>query len=310
SRTSSRACHRAASLLSRILPALVAVCLSPASLSAQCVTVPANLAAWWSGNGSALELAAGNHGTVGGRVSVHNTRGGQGVVFVDNPNSYVLLPASDRWMPTNNQVTLECWIKPDFSVSGDKLDTILAKRDGCGTFSYQFGVYKGHLGKTGPLFFGSSAGGADSTNNVPNDGQFHHVAVTFDGNKASENIRFYIDGQPAGAFNSQQQLPITTDAPVMGRHASCGYYSSAVMDEISLYHRELSGAEILGIYNAGASGKCAPPLAGAAVPYFTDFENGAGPGWAPTQTEGSDPDRFTRFLGRFGNSSAFLTLTG
>ena len=230
-----------------------------------CAPRPNGLAAWWPAevDGTAIELAAGNHGTLGSSVSFTSGQVGQAFLFVDNVNSFVTLPPSASWMPTNNQLTLECWIKPDFTVAGDKLDTIISKRDGCGGFSYHFGLYKGHQGKVGPLYFGSSAGVADSTSNVPNDGQFHHVAVTFDGNKPSANIQFYIDGEPAGVFDSPQQLPATAEAPVLGRHASCGYYSSAVMDEISLYHRELAASEIQAIFNAEAAGKCSRLTEGA-----------------------------------------------
>ena len=111
-----------------------------------CAPLPNGLAAWWpaEADGTAIELAAGNHGTLGSTVTFTNGRVGQAFQFVDDVNSFVTLPPSAIWMPTNNQLTLECWIKPDFSVLGDKLDTIISKRDGCGGFSYHFGVYKGH----------------------------------------------------------------------------------------------------------------------------------------------------------------------
>ncbi|HEY9174094.1 MAG TPA: LamG domain-containing protein, partial [Verrucomicrobiae bacterium] len=148
----------------------------------------------------------------------------------------------------------------DFTVTGDKADTILSKRDGCGTFSYHFGVMKGHRGMTGPLYFGMSGGvlgdSPVTSTPVPNDGQFHHVAVTFDGNAASDNVRFYIDGQFAGSANGQQTIPATATSPVMGKHAECGYYSSADMDEIAFFQRALSAQEIAALYTAGSEGIC------------------------------------------------------
>jgi hypothetical protein len=49
--------------------------------------------------------------------------------FSNEPNSYVALPNAPVFQPTNNQLAIEAWIKPDFSVLNVD-DTILKKRDG------------------------------------------------------------------------------------------------------------------------------------------------------------------------------------
>ncbi|HEY9172666.1 MAG TPA: LamG domain-containing protein, partial [Verrucomicrobiae bacterium] len=123
-----------------------------------CVAPPADLVAWLPGEGNADDFASGLNGTTGGNVAFVEGRVGRAFRFVDSPNSYVTLPNSPTWLPANNQLTIAAWVKPDFTVTGDKADTILSKRDGCGTFSYHFGVMKGHRGMTGPLYFGMSGG--------------------------------------------------------------------------------------------------------------------------------------------------------
>jgi hypothetical protein len=98
---------------------------------------------------------------------------------------------------------------------------------------------------------------------VPDDGQFHHVTATFDGNAPSGNMRLYLDGNPVGTADYAADLIPVASAPVIGRHADCGYFSSADMDEISFYGRALTPSEIQSIYTAGSAGKCAsPPLLG------------------------------------------------
>ena len=236
-----------------------------------CVAPLGDLVAWWPGEGDANDLASGLHGTAAAGVSFTEGRVGRAFRFVDSPNSYVTLPNSPVWLPANNQLTIAAWIKPDFTITGDKADTILSKRDGCGTFSYHFGLLKGHRGRVGPLYYGMSGsaleGSPATSAAVPNDGQFHHVAVTFDGNATSNNVRFYIDGQSAGSANGQQTIPVTTAPPVMGKHAECGYYSSADMDETAFFQRALSAQEIAVLYTAGSEGICKanaplPPPAG------------------------------------------------
>ncbi|HPY29322.1 MAG TPA: CARDB domain-containing protein [Verrucomicrobiota bacterium] len=224
-----------------------------------CVAPPDDLVLWLPGEGDAKDSASGLNGALSAGVSFTEGRVGRAFRFVDSPDSYVTLPNSPLWLPANNQLSIAAWVKPDFTVTGDKTDTILSKRDGCGTFSYHFGVMKGHRGITGPIYFGlSSPSGQtpDSTGVVPDDGQFHHVAVTFNGNAASNNIRFYIDGQPAGVAHGPQIIPVTTAPPVIGKHAECGYYSSADMDEITFFQRALSAQEIAALYTAGSAGLC------------------------------------------------------
>lgn len=301
--------HRCAALG---LAVIAAAGLLPFRASAaQCIAPPAGLAALYTGNGNPLDPVGGLHGLIGGAVTFTNAVVGQGFVFRDDPASTVRLPYSPLWMPTGNQLSIECWIRPDFSVTGDKLDTILSKRDGCSTLSYQFGVYKGHqsAAKIGLLFFSVGSSGLDSTNRIPNDGLFHHVAAVYDGTLTNGTFRLYIDGQPAGTASDTVTIPFTSASPVIGQHGGCNYYSSAVMDEISFYSRPLTVGDIQAIYAAGSAGKCAPALAGASVPYFTDFESGASSAWSVRATDGSDPGRFTRFLGRMSANEALLTLT-
>jgi hypothetical protein len=233
--------------------------LGGSSVIAQsCTNPPAGLVGWWSGDGHFFDLAGTNHVTAGAGVSFVPGKVGQAFKFVDAVDSWVQLPNSPAFQPTNNELTIEAWVKPDFTVTGNKIDTILAKRDGCNNaFSYMFGVSKGHRGYTGNVWIGLFENVIFwSTNTVPDDGQFHHVAATFDGNKPNDNCRLYLDGQIAGGGDAPGAIPGTSTGPVMGKHAECGYYSSTAIDELGFYNRELSAAEIQAIYAAGSAGKC------------------------------------------------------
>jgi uncharacterized repeat protein (TIGR01451 family) len=227
-----------------------------------CLEPPANLAGWWPGEGWAGDLAGTNHGTLGSAVTFVAGKVGQAFRFTDAPNSFVAVPNSPVFQPANQQLTIEAWIKPDWTVTGDKLDTILAKGDGCANVnSYAFGVGKGHRGWLGNLWFSMSSAfpaGVASTGTVPNDGQFHHAAATFNGQNSAQNLHLFVDGQIVGVFDGPGSIPVSESGPVIGRYADCGYYSSAAMDEISFYGRELTPAEVLALYHSRVSGKCKP----------------------------------------------------
>lgn len=220
-----------------------------------CAPPVPGLVGWWTAQDTAIDLIGTNHGTLGAGVSYTAGRVGRAFQFMESADSFVQFPNGPAWHPTNNQFTIEAWIKSDLKNTGNKLDTILMKRDGCGYFAYAFGVGRGHLGYTGEVYVGAGNASFWSTNRVPNDGLFHHVAFTYNG-AVGTNSRIYIDGLPAGSGNCAASIAAIAGAPVMGKHAECGFYSSAAIDELSFYQRALSAAEIQAIVAAGSSGKC------------------------------------------------------
>ena len=128
------------------------------------------------------------------------------------------------------------------------------------------------------------------------------MAGTCDGSVA----KLYLNGVLVGTNAVDPNYTGTTSGARIGGEACCaGNNFPGLVDEVSIYTRALSDAEVLSIYNAGTDGKCRP--AGGAVPYFTDFENGAGAEWwkPGLSTEGL----FTTFSGRFGNETQRLLLT-
>ena len=101
----------------------------------------------------------------------------------------------------------------------------------------------------------SSAAGLLATN------VFQHVAATYD--KATGNAVLYLNG----AVVAQQSLgiftPLTTGDLYFGLRpydGGAGTRFIGLMDEVSLYNRALSAAQIQAIYNAGSAGKCAVPI--------------------------------------------------
>ena len=229
-----------------------------------CANPPSGLVAWWPGDGHFFDLVGTNQGTAGAGVSFVPGKVGRAFRFVDAADSWIQLPNSPEFQPSNNQFTIEAWVKPDFNVTGSKLDTLFMKRDGCGSpYSYNFAITKGFPGYTmGAFGLGMlpQISFIYGTNRIPDDGQFHHIAATYNGNKPNGNCVLYLDGQIAGGGDGPGPIPVTSTGPVMGKHAECGYYSSMDLDELGFYNRELSAGEIQAIYAAGSAGKCKPPF--------------------------------------------------
>jgi hypothetical protein len=90
-----------------------------------------------------------------------------------------------------------------------------------------------------------------------NDGQWHHVAATYDGTNQS----LYVDGTLDTTGPDSGLIAQTSDPLCLGNTANS--YGNCVLDGLvdqpSIYNRALTAAEIQAIYAAGSSGKCPVP---------------------------------------------------
>ena len=92
------------------------------------------------------------------------------------------------------------------------------------------------------------------------DGAWHHIAVTVD--RMNENLtggKFYVDGNEVDQFDPTNQAGSLANASPLRlavRSSSLTEYYRGALDEVELFHRVLTPAEIQGIFRAGSSGKC------------------------------------------------------
>lgn len=75
------------------------------------------------------------------------------------------------------------------------------------------------------------------------DGNWHHVAMTYDG----ENLRSYIDGSITATNPVSGNL--TGRAAEIGRYLSNTYVTNGYIDDVRIYGRALSAEEIKAVYN-------------------------------------------------------------
>ncbi|MBI5387031.1 MAG: VCBS repeat-containing protein [Verrucomicrobia bacterium] len=211
--------------------------------------LPPGLVAWWQAEGNFSDLTGANPGTAGAGVSFTSGQVGNAFRFVNSPDSTIRFPNAPAFAPTNRQLTITAWIKPDFS-STNLIDTILEQRDACGSLPYSFifsvlKAYPGHAPGVFGLGMLPQIGYIASTNRIPDDGRFHHVAVTYNGHKANGNCLLYLDGRVVGGGDGAGPIPTQVNGPVMGVHQCLGATSSMAIDEVGFFDRELSAAEIV-----------------------------------------------------------------
>ena len=216
---------------------------------AACAQTPNGLVSWFAGEQNALDSRSNNHAANNGATFA---TGKVGQAFNFNGSSKVAVPGAALNLQT---ITVEAWIQPTSSVG---LQTIVSKFEHFSSnLSYNLVLFgtslRWQFNTTG---LGSPA--FDANGAALFDGQFHHVAATYDG--AVSNI--YIDGVLVRTDNFAGGALTSSSTPFyIGAARDSGsdaHFFNGRIDEVSIYSRALSTAEISSVYNANSSGKCKP----------------------------------------------------
>jgi hypothetical protein len=211
---------------------------------------PTGLVALWSGEGNANDIVNGNNGTPMGALSYANGEVGQAFVF-NASTSYISVPASPSLnLGTNGGFTIECWIKPSaFNAvvgnGGPLIEWDSASVDGVNLWAVGGNILSSVIHDTsGNVHAFQSANGLLVTNT------FQQVALTYD--KSSGQAVIYWNGIVAATSNFGNFTPQTTYPVNIGRRTGepigNGDNYNGLIDELSLYNRALSAAEIQAIY--------------------------------------------------------------
>ncbi|MGH8454312.1 MAG: LamG-like jellyroll fold domain-containing protein, partial [Nevskiales bacterium] len=233
---------------------------------AACVEPPPGLVAWYPGDGNADDI----HGTAHGALQGGATASAAGTVALafdlDGVNDYVNLP-SPQPVTGQSAVSVVAWIN---RASAGTSDIIYFEGLGGNTI-FAFSVSSsGFLN----VFLRSNASAAGPEENLPTSfgsaatlpvGQWVHVAATVD--LQTKSFKLYIDGDesPAGGTDRTTQTsfvsaPNNVHIGIANFSPNAGFESPyhGQIDELAIYHRVLSAAEIESIHFAGSAGKCKP----------------------------------------------------
>jgi hypothetical protein len=215
------------------------------------VAPPAGLVSWWTGDGTnpttAPDLAGANPGALAGGVTYAAGKVGNAFTFDGGNGSYVNVPDAASLNVTTG-ATWDFWVKT--SQSGSYVG-LMGKHDAGGSLN-GVTVWVDPSGVAAVQIKGASLILTLTGSTRVNDGQFHHLALTF---QSGGPALLYVDGQqqasgtaPVFSFNPNPlRLGRMLDpfwAPLNGQ-----------LDEVQVFNRVLTAAEIQGIVNAGSAGQ-------------------------------------------------------
>jgi hypothetical protein len=232
----------------------------------RCISPPSNMAAWWpldeNDGDTSEEMVHNNDGTwmgsptpVAGKVA--------GALDFNGVTDYVEVP--------DNAFL-------DFGTGDFSIDAWVTTSDACGTYAivdkrsgpmmtmtgYVLFIYNGNLA----FQWGFGAGNSTYLSSLlVADANWRHVAVTADRDDPC-GLKLYVNGV-SQAFNpTAQQGNLNNDGNLL--IASDRYYNShrfnGSIDEVELFNRALTAAEVNAIYAAGSAGKCKCEKAPTAFP--------------------------------------------
>ena len=235
--------------------------------NAVCISAPSNLVAWWKAENNTVDQIGDDTGFALNNPFYTNGMVGTGFGLPSAYNNCFNFPNTARLLNTN-AYTIEFWYKDTTGASGDAWTLLcqgqLGKSGSANNplSSFQFNIsgqdYYFNAAIIDPAY------GYQGINYWPNpmQGMFHHLAGVF--SQYSSNtvqILLYIDGQAmslnnyvyGNLANCLNTAPVTVGA--FGADGGVGPFGG-VIDEVSIYSRALTAAEILSIYRAGPAGKC------------------------------------------------------
>jgi hypothetical protein len=192
-----------------------------------------------------------------------------GALHFDGVNDHVRVPNQAELNVGTGHFTLDAWVRVSTPAPSGLL-VLVDKRSGPTPKGYSLFLYNGKLGFQMANGAGSSTCASTPTPGVacvnygattPNvaDGQWHHVAAVVDRNDTTGGVRLYVDGVQVfsgapltGNLDNTSDLYLGVRTPAMGG----GDFFPGRLDEVELFKRALTPAEIQAIFNAGSAGKC------------------------------------------------------
>ena len=218
-------------------------------------TIPPNMIAWWKGDGNANDSVGSNHGLNVGGVTYAPGKRGMAFSFSGNGTDYIEVPANPSLdTPTNGALTVEMWALR--LGTNPPLMHMLGKRIGCtgagglDTLNYEMALNM-QTTREG-LRFGGTYTPVSTGLDLPTNA-WTHIVGTFNGSQ----FAYYVNGALVGSRVGELGIP--NSAPLrIGVSGDCFVAPfSGLLDEIAMYNRALTPAEVQALFLAGGE-KCLP----------------------------------------------------
>ncbi|MDD5488976.1 MAG: hypothetical protein PHH49_08490, partial [Candidatus Omnitrophica bacterium] len=171
-----------------------------------------------------------------------------GVLTCDSSKEYVKLVST---VNMNGNRTLAAWVDMPLPETGSWRTLFQAMG---GTYHHIMVNANGELGVYNNGWYSS---GYDLDNLSAG---MHHIATT----TTTSGTRFYVDG----VFVGEIDLRVTSDLGVIGNHSGSGQ-NAGIMDDVAVFNRDLTDAEIMELVQNGISG-----FSSSDIELYYDFSDG------------------------------------
>ncbi|HET9233449.1 MAG TPA: LamG-like jellyroll fold domain-containing protein, partial [Candidatus Eisenbacteria bacterium] len=218
-----------------------------------CAAIPTGIISWWAGEGNAGDRVDGNPGSLQNGDAYESGKVGS-AFSLDGENDWVQIADAPSLRPAN--LTIEGWF---VFRDPSRAQILLTKTLGAGTLN-SYTLYFDGTSVLGVVADATGFGPFLGIPLVPVAGAWYHLAYTFD--DASNSQALYVNGSLRASGSVTKSIGYDAHPVQIGAEYSNEVVSAffdGLADDLVLYARALSGSEIRSIYDAGASGKCAPP---------------------------------------------------
>ena len=228
-------------------------------------SIPPGIVGLWHLDGDTTDSSGyGNDGTGFSATWVSSIISGQALNF-DGFNDYLRI-ADDNSLDATNEITIAAWIKlVNFGQNG--YGRIVDKNSDA---AYAFYVRDSN---PNGLSFRVDGTPYYSSPNIITTNVWQYVAVTFNSNAPSNQIKFYVNGVPSGTATRTAPIPTTFSDLYIGNNPSLTGDFNGIIDEVKIWNEELTAAEIDQEYQ---SSKPSTELVG-----FWNFDEGTGSDGSP-----------------------------
>ncbi len=223
-------------------------CVSP---PLACQPPPAGLVSWWSGQGNANDLTGANPGTLQNGAGFES--GQVATAFNFDAGAYVRVGAAPS-LTMSNAFSVELWLYPTGPGGAPTYGGILINKEG----QYEIARFADGTIQWAVVSPDNPVWNWVNSGFTAPEGQWTHLAWTYDFGTSrlfanGQLVQTYPGSGPVGslALYSPNEFWIGNRQVL-----STSQWFQGRMDEISVYNRALSGAEIQAIFAAGSAGKC------------------------------------------------------
>ena len=230
--------------MKKIIPLLIVLGIFLVFLPQALANLDNGLVGYWPFNGNANdESGNGNHGTVNGATLTEDRFGNPNSAYnFDGVDDYITIDDDSTLNSPTSAVTISLWTYPLINSGGIK-GSWLAGKD------YQYVIWWDHTGANGMVFYIHDGEWKQIAHTqITQANQYYHLLAIYNGN----NIKLYINGEEIGSNNIGTTTLNTTINPfTIGVTPNLEHFFEGTIDDIRIYNRAVSKAEIKALFTEG-----------------------------------------------------------